>query len=61
MATVQDSVVGMMALDGDELEQLYIDPAWQRHGFGAAECIDGRRNEERERTSASVTTGPDLK
>ncbi|MFD8203765.1 GNAT family N-acetyltransferase [Streptomyces sp. NPDC059701] len=84
VATVDDSVVAMMVLDGEELDQLYLDPPWrgrgigdrlvdlakrrrpaglvlwtfqvngsarrfyERHGFVAAECTDGRRNEERE-------------
>lgn len=84
VARVDGSVVGMMVLDGEDLDQLYLDPAWQgrgigarlvkvakqrrpaglalwtfqvneparrfyeRHGFVAAECTDGHRNEERE-------------
>ncbi|MFB7368253.1 GNAT family N-acetyltransferase [Streptomyces sp. NPDC056222] len=84
VATVGGSVVGMMVLDGEDLDQLYLDPAWQGqgiggrlvhqakqrcpaglalwtfqvneparrfyepHGFVAAECTDGHRNEERE-------------
>ncbi|MFF1966298.1 GNAT family N-acetyltransferase [Streptomyces sp. NPDC058232] len=84
VATVEGSAVGMMVLDGEDLDQLYLDPAWQgqgiggrlmdvakqhrpaglalwtfqvnesarrfyeRHGFVAAECTDGHRNEERE-------------
>lgn len=34
MATVSDSVVAMMVLDGDELDQLYVDPKWQGQGIG---------------------------
>ncbi|MFJ9041881.1 GNAT family N-acetyltransferase [Streptomyces sp. NPDC102406] len=84
VATVDGSVVGTMVLDGEDLDQLYLDPPWQgqgiggglvhlakqrrpaglalwtfqvneparrfyeRHGFVAAECTDGHRNEERE-------------
>ncbi len=29
VATVDGSVVAMMTLDGDDLDQLYIHPAWQ--------------------------------
>lgn len=81
VATVEGSVVGMMVLGGEDLDQLYLAPAWQgqgiggrlvhlakqlrpaglalwtfqvnvsarrfyeRHGFVAAECTDGHRNE----------------
>lgn len=84
MTTVEGSAVGLMVLDGGDLDQLYLDPAWQghgiggrlvdlakqyrpaglglwtfqvneparrfyeRHGFVAAECTDGHRNEEHE-------------
>ncbi|SCK31821.1 Ribosomal protein S18 acetylase RimI [Streptomyces sp. WMMB 714] len=84
MATVEGSVVGMVVLDGEDMDQLSLDPAWQGqgiggrlvrvakrrrpaglalwtfqvnesarrfyewHGFVAAECTDGHRNEERE-------------
>ncbi|MEU1264905.1 GNAT family N-acetyltransferase [Streptomyces cellulosae] len=34
VATVNDSVVAMMVLDGDDLDQLYIDAAWQGRGIG---------------------------
>ncbi|WP_432584590.1 GNAT family N-acetyltransferase [Streptomyces sp. HD1123-B1] len=34
VATVDESVVGMMVLDGDDLDQLYLDPAWQGQGIG---------------------------
>ncbi|MGA5276374.1 GNAT family N-acetyltransferase [Streptomyces cellulosae] len=34
VATVDDSVVAMMVLDGDDLDQLYIDAAWQGRGIG---------------------------
>ncbi|GHG81454.1 GNAT family N-acetyltransferase [Streptomyces griseocarneus] len=34
VATVDDSVVGMMVLDGEDLDQLYVDPPLRGHGIG---------------------------
>jgi len=34
VATVEDSVVGMMVLHGGELGQLYLDPPWRGSGIG---------------------------
>ncbi|MFI6875512.1 GNAT family N-acetyltransferase [Streptomyces sp. NPDC050400] len=34
VATVDGAVVGVMVLDGDDLDQLYLDPAWQGRGMG---------------------------
>ncbi|MEU8703985.1 GNAT family N-acetyltransferase [Streptomyces sp. NPDC048565] len=34
VATFEDSVVAMMVLDGEDLDQLYLDPAWQGQGIG---------------------------
>ena len=34
VATVDGSVVAMMTLDGDDLDQLYIHPSWQGRGIG---------------------------
>jgi GNAT superfamily N-acetyltransferase len=30
-----DRIVGFMALDGDDLSQLYLDPGWLRRGIGS--------------------------
>jgi len=32
----EDSPKGLLAVDGDQIEQLYIDPTAQRQGFGSA-------------------------
>ncbi|MBZ4318236.1 GNAT family N-acetyltransferase [Streptomyces sp. SCA2-4] len=34
VAVAGDAVVGVMVLDGDELDQLYLAPPWQRRGLG---------------------------
>ncbi|MFF3836530.1 GNAT family N-acetyltransferase [Streptomyces sp. NPDC001930] len=34
VATVEDTVVAMMVLDGEDLDQLYIDPPWRGRGIG---------------------------
>ncbi|MFF3770620.1 GNAT family N-acetyltransferase [Streptomyces sp. NPDC002232] len=34
VATVDGSVVAMMVLDDEDLDQLYIDPPWRGHGIG---------------------------
>jgi GNAT superfamily N-acetyltransferase len=36
LAVAGGAVVGVMVLDGDEVDQLYVDPGWQRRGVGAA-------------------------
>ncbi|THA25667.1 N-acetyltransferase [Streptomyces sp. RKND-216] len=34
VATADGAVVGMLALDGGELEQLYVEPTWRGRGVG---------------------------
>ncbi|GGV17336.1 GNAT family N-acetyltransferase [Streptomyces spectabilis] len=34
VAEAAGSVVGMMVLDGERLDQLYLAPAWRGHGIG---------------------------
>ncbi|WP_267244423.1 GNAT family N-acetyltransferase [Streptomyces sp. PR69] len=34
VADAGGSVIGLLALDGSELEQLYLDPAWRGRGVG---------------------------
>ncbi|MGW8763313.1 N-acetyltransferase family protein [Streptomyces sp. NPDC055815] len=34
VATVDGAVVAMMVLDGEDLDQLYIDPPWRGQGIG---------------------------
>ncbi|GAA3368569.1 GNAT family N-acetyltransferase [Streptomyces sannanensis] len=34
VATAEDRVVGLLVLDGEELEQLYLDPSWRGRGLG---------------------------
>ncbi|MET7618234.1 GNAT family N-acetyltransferase [Streptomyces sp. NPDC005408] len=34
VAVAQGSVIGLMVLDGGELEQLYLDPSWRGRGLG---------------------------
>ncbi|MFI0989809.1 GNAT family N-acetyltransferase [Streptomyces exfoliatus] len=34
MATLEGAVVGLLVLDGDELDQLHVDPPWRGHGIG---------------------------
>ncbi len=34
VATADGAVVAMMVLDGEDLDQLYVDPPWQRRGIG---------------------------
>ncbi|MDH4987158.1 GNAT family N-acetyltransferase [Aminobacter anthyllidis] len=34
VATLQDKVVGFATVDGDWIEQLYLDPAWTGRGIG---------------------------
>jgi GNAT superfamily N-acetyltransferase len=33
-AVAENAVVGLLVLDGPELEQLYLDPAWRGQGLG---------------------------
>jgi GNAT superfamily N-acetyltransferase len=35
LAVAADTVIGVLALDGDEVDQLYVDPDWQRRGVGS--------------------------
>ncbi|MDG4863240.1 GNAT family N-acetyltransferase [Streptomyces sp. T-3] len=34
VATVDGTVVGLLVLDGEDLEQLYLDPPWRGRGIG---------------------------
>ncbi|MEV6867021.1 GNAT family N-acetyltransferase [Streptosporangium subroseum] len=34
VAIAEGSVVGLLVLDGEELEQLYLDPSWRGRGVG---------------------------
>ncbi|MGW1492260.1 N-acetyltransferase family protein [Streptomyces sp. NPDC002402] len=34
IAVAEGSVVGLLVLDGEELEQLYLDPSWRGRGVG---------------------------
>ncbi len=34
VAVVESGVVGLLVLDGGELEQLYLDPSWRGRGLG---------------------------
>ncbi|MEV7422608.1 GNAT family N-acetyltransferase [Streptomyces sp. NPDC091212] len=34
VAVADGSVIGLLALDGEELEQLYLDPSWRGRGVG---------------------------
>ncbi|MFF3412729.1 GNAT family N-acetyltransferase [Streptomyces sp. NPDC002742] len=34
VAVAEGSVVGLLVLDGEELEQLYLDPSWRGRGVG---------------------------
>lgn len=34
VAVAADAVVGLLVLDGGELEQLYLDPSWRGRGLG---------------------------
>ncbi|MFD8954710.1 GNAT family N-acetyltransferase [Streptomyces xanthophaeus] len=34
VAVAEGSVVGLLVLDGEELEQLYLDPSWRGRGLG---------------------------
>jgi ribosomal protein S18 acetylase RimI-like enzyme len=35
LAEVDGLAVAMLVLDGEEVDQLYVDPAWQRRGIGS--------------------------
>ncbi|MEK8143357.1 GNAT family N-acetyltransferase [Streptomyces sp. M10(2022)] len=35
VVTVEDSVVAMMVLEGEDLDQLYLDPTWRGQGIGS--------------------------
>lgn len=34
VAVAEGSVIGLLVLDGEELEQLYLDPSWRGRGVG---------------------------
>jgi GNAT superfamily N-acetyltransferase len=35
LAEADGAAVGVLVLDGDEIDQLYVDPDWQRGGIGS--------------------------
>ena len=42
VAEADGAVVAFLALDGDEIDHLYVDPAHQRHGLGATLLADAK-------------------
>jgi GNAT superfamily N-acetyltransferase len=45
VAVADGSVVGLLVLDGEELEQLYLDPSWRGRGVG--DCLIALAKERR--------------
>jgi hypothetical protein len=59
VASAGDAVVGVLVLDENVIDQLYVRPSRTRHGFTEVELTDGSGNEERE-PDVRLAWQPDL-